>query len=156
LYLVDTRIISSRATTKSVARDDLANWMEQAASDLYLSVVTVTAIESGISQLFRKGATKKAGLISEWWSQVEFDYGSRILPFGIDAAHMTGKLLDRALGKGHNADFGDAAIAATAFLHGYTILTDNERHFEPFGVQSINAFNELPPLPGARPATPSL
>lgn len=153
MYLLDTNIISSRAPTKKVAREELADWMDQANDYLFLSMITVAEIESGISQLFRQGASRKAGQIVEWWSAVEALYADRFLPFDVDTSRMTGKLLDRAIGNGHSPDFADAAIAATAFLHGYTVLTDNERHFEPFGVPHLNPFDGLPALPG--PATPS-
>jgi predicted nucleic acid-binding protein len=52
--------------------------------------------------------------------------------------------IGRAAGAKH-PDFADVAIAATAKLRGFTILTRNARHFEPLGVPFLDPFAELPP-----------
>jgi toxin FitB len=153
LYLVDTNIISARAPRKTVARADLAEWMDEASPCLYLSAITVAGIEDGISKCFREGTTTKASLLVQWWASVEHLYGDRIIPFDSDVAHMTGKLLDRARGNGHSPGFADTAIAATAWTHNLVLLTDNVKHFQPLGVRITNPFDGLPPLPC--PATPS-
>jgi hypothetical protein len=47
------------------------------------------------------------------------------------------------------------AIAATAKLRGFAILTNDARHFEPLGVQFLDPFVELPPRRSRRhPAPP--
>jgi predicted nucleic acid-binding protein len=53
--------------------------------------------------------------------------GKRVLPFDLRTAHAV-------------------AIAATAEVHGLTILTDSERHFAPLGVPMLNPLKNLPPL----------
>jgi len=40
----------------------------------------------------------------------------------------------------------DLTIAATAKVHGFTILTRNLRHFEPTGVPTIDPLKSLPDL----------
>ncbi|WP_348627952.1 MULTISPECIES: PIN domain-containing protein [unclassified Mesorhizobium] len=70
--------------------------------------------------------------------------GKRVLPFDLRAAHAAGAILDRA--RAHRSGFEDIAIAATAEVHGLTILTDNERHFAPLGSPMLNPLKTLPPL----------
>jgi predicted nucleic acid-binding protein len=48
-------------------------------------------------------------------------------------------------GRGFDGDRIDVAIAATAELRGFAILTNNARHFEPLGVRFLNPFVALPP-----------
>jgi hypothetical protein len=48
-------------------------------------------------------------------------------------------------GRGFDGDRIDVAIAATAELHGFAILTNNAHHFEPMGVRFLNPFDALPP-----------
>ncbi|WP_353806616.1 hypothetical protein [Mesorhizobium sp.] len=62
----------------------------------------------------------------------------------ICAPHMPPAILDRA--RAHRPGFEDIAIAATAEVHGLTILTDSERHFAPLGVPMLNPLKTLPPL----------
>jgi predicted nucleic acid-binding protein len=53
-------------------------------------------------------------------------------------------MLDRA--RAHDPGFEDIAIAATAVAHGLTVLTANERHFEPLGVPLANPLKQLPTI----------
>ena len=125
--------------------------MKAASDSLFLSVVTAAEVEDGISKAFREGAKNKAEKLLTWWGAVEHLYGDRILPVDLDVAHATGRLLDKARAAGHTADFADVTIAATAQVHGLTILTDNVRHFAPLGVPLMNPFEKLPLLPRFAP-----
>jgi len=49
--------------------------------------------------------------------------------------HAAGLLLDRA--RAHRPGFEDMVIAATAEVHGLTILTDNEPHFARLGCRRL-------------------
>ncbi|MCF6109831.1 type II toxin-antitoxin system VapC family toxin [Mesorhizobium muleiense] len=149
MFLLDTNIISAVAPAKKADRAALATWLDKASEHLFLSVVTVSKIAAGIAKAEREGATTKAALLRNWWQVVEHLYGQRVLPFDLRTAHAAGSILDRA--RAHRPGFEDIAIAATAEVHGLTILTDNERHFAPLGVPMLNPLMNLPPLrqPGA-------
>lgn len=90
----------------------------------------------------RIGASTKAARLRRWLSALEHFYADRILPFGVEEARRSGALLDRA--RAHDPGFEDIAIAATAAVRGYTVLTANERHFAPLGVPLINPLKGLP------------
>ena len=147
-YLLDTNVISAIATTKRDRPAALARWLDEASDGLYISVVTVAEIRDGIAKLAREGASGKAATLLQWWNAVEHLYGDRMLPFDLAAAIVAGALSDKARGAGHAPGFADIAIAATAQVHGLTILTRNIRHFAPTGVAALDPFDTLPPLPG--------
>ncbi len=143
LYLLDTNIVSVDAPTKrQVGADAFAAWMRANSDRLYLSAITVAEIEAGIARAVRIGATTKAEHLRRWLAAVEHFYAGHILPFGIEEARHAGLMLDRA--RAHDPGFEDIAIAATAAAHGLTVLTANERHFEPLGVPLANPLKQLP------------
>jgi toxin FitB len=150
LYLIDTNVISAAAPSKHAAPAELIGWMEASSDLLFLSVVTAAEVEDGITKAFREGARQKAESLSGWWNFIEHVYGARILPIDLDIAHAVGRLLDRARAAGHAPGFADVAIAATAQVHGHTILTRNVKHFSPLGVPVVNPFEMLPAPPAGR------
>lgn len=142
MYLLDTNVVSVRAPTKAVQDDVILTWMREASEHLYLSVVTALEVEKGIERLRRSGAGKKAAALSEWWAAIEEEYGERLLPLDLAAARAAGRIADRA--RAFSPDFRDVAIAATAETRGLVVITFNQRHFEPLGVEFLNPLNGLP------------
>jgi predicted nucleic acid-binding protein len=143
-YLLDTNALSllappasprSAATAGSAA---FRAWVRVHGEELFLSAITLAEIQAGISQLERKGATRRAAGLAHWLNALLELYQSRTLPLAADAALETGRMLDRAMGAGAAPGFEDAAIAATAAVHGLTIVTASERHFRYFGVAFIS------------------
>jgi len=143
MYLLDTNIVSADAPTKQgIGVEAFAAWVRSNGNRLYLSAVTIAEIEAGIARAVRIGASTKADRLRRWLDAVEHFYGGRILAFGVMEAREAGAILDRA--RAHNPGFEDIAIAATAVVHGLTVLTANERHFIPLGVPVANPLKELP------------
>jgi predicted nucleic acid-binding protein len=151
MYLVDTSIISAGAPAKAARSPALIAWMNDNSEDLYLSVISIAEIEAGIAKLRREQATRKAASLAQWLDVMLHLYGSRILPFDTAAARLTGALLDRAIGAGHAPGFADAAIAGTAKLYGYVILTTNVRHFQVLDAAFLNPLRDLPGPGSAKP-----
>ena len=145
MFLVDTNVISALAPSKHQTVEQLVDWLDQASVHLFLSVITAAEVQSGIAKAEREGATTKAQRLTEWWQSIEYLYAQKLLPFDLNCAHVAGQILDKA--RAHQAGFEDIAIAATAKVHGLTILTRNMRHFEPLGVHAINPFVSLPLIP---------
>ena len=143
MYLLDTNIVSADAAAKrAVGVDAFAAWVQAHSVQLYISTVTVAEIEAGIARAARIGATTKARHLRHWLSAVEHFYTGRILPFGIEEAREAGAIIDRA--RAHDPGFEDIAIAATAAVRSFTVLTANERHFAPLGVRLANPLKALP------------
>lgn len=144
MYLVDTNVISAGAPSRHGAPPGLVEWIDRSSDSLFLSVVTAAEVEAGIAKARREGAVTKAGSLSAWWDAIEHLYEDRILPVGLDVSHAAGRLLDTARAAGGKPDFADVAIAATAQVHGLTILTRNLKHFARFGIPLANPFDNLP------------
>jgi toxin FitB len=146
LYLLDTNVVSHIAPTRRKTNTDveLAEWIQARADDLWLSVITAAEIEDGIAKAARKGATKKAKGLTEWWGEVQHYYASRILPLDLETALETGRLMDRARAAGIDPGFEDLAIAATGKLNNLVVLTRNVRDFRPLGVKFLDPFEALP------------
>jgi toxin FitB len=143
MYLVDTNIISAAAPVRPVP-PALVEWMDTHSAALFLSAVTVAEIEDGIAKSRREGATRKSADLAAWLETLLHLYGKRVLAFDAATARIAGAMSDRARGLGHAPGLADIIIAATAQLHGLTILSRNLRHFAPFGVDAVDPFKRLP------------
>jgi predicted nucleic acid-binding protein len=145
VYLVDTNVVSAGAPSKRGASAALATWMDDNSADLFMSAVSIAEIEAGIARLRRQGARRKAHDFTAWLDTLLHLYAERVLPFDVRTARIAGDLSDLALSKGRAPGFADVAIASTAKLCGFTILTRNARHFQPLGVPFLDPFVALPP-----------
>lgn len=139
-YLLDTNALSilapRTASQRAAAPDGITfrSWVREHDEQLFLSTITLAEIQAGVCRLERKGAARRAADLAHWLNAILELYQSRTLPLASSAALETGRMLDRAIGAGAAPDFEDAAIAATAAVHGLTVVTVNERHFKHFGV----------------------
>ncbi|MBY5711838.1 type II toxin-antitoxin system VapC family toxin [Rhizobium leguminosarum] len=144
MFLVDTNVISALAPSKRQSSGQLVEWLDKASSQLFLSVISAAEVKSGIAKAERDGATTMAQRLKDWWESIEYLYAQKLLPFDLRCAHAAGRILDDA--RAHQPGFEDIAIAATAKVHGLTVLTRNMRHFGPLGVQVLDPFEALPEL----------
>ncbi|QIB36460.1 type II toxin-antitoxin system VapC family toxin [Ancylobacter pratisalsi] len=145
MFLVDTNVISALAPSKRAVVPEIIAWLDEASPHLFLSVISAAEVGRGIAKAERDGATTKARQLAEWWQSLEHLYAEKLLPFDLRCARAAGLIFDRA--RGHEPGFEDIAIAATAEVHGFTVLTRNVRHFQPLGVRVADPFQELPSLP---------
>lgn len=120
-------------------------WMDRHSANIYVSVVTIAEVESGIAKAEREGAVRKAARLREWLETLVHLYSARILPFDLPAARVAGALSDRARARGHKPGFADLAIAAIAKQRNLTILTRNLKHYVPLEVAAHDPVAELPP-----------
>lgn len=137
MYLVDTDVISEIRKGQK-AHDGVRNFFEVASRDaipLYLSVVTVGELRTGVERLRHRGDVKQAELLERWLGQVTRTYADAILPFDEETAHVWGRL------RVPNPENPlDKQIAATALIHDLTVVTRNAEHFAPTGVRLKNPF----------------
>jgi predicted nucleic acid-binding protein len=147
-YLLDTNVISITAPANQARDQTVLDWLEGHSDSLFLSVVTIAEIESGIANAERKEAVRKAALLTAWLEAVLHLYGHRVLPLDTIIARAAGRLDGFARGAGLSPGFADIAIAATAATHGLIILTRNLRHFRPLGLTVLDPLHDpLPQLP---------
>ncbi|MDX2224563.1 MAG: type II toxin-antitoxin system VapC family toxin [Rhodospirillaceae bacterium] len=141
-YLIDTNVISAAAPGRTDS--ELADWLDRHSTQLFLSVITIAEIEDGIAKVRRLGASRKAKALSQWLESVLHAYSSRMLPFDLAVARAAGHMSDAARAAGRAPGFPDLAIAATADVHGLTVLTRNLRHFTVLKVPAVDPFAGLP------------
>lgn len=145
MYLIDTNVVSALGPARGPATEPLAQWLRRNTNSLYLSVVTIAELDSGLAKLRREGATRKESLIAIWIDAMLTLFANRVLAFGVEEARVAGVLHDPGRAAGRDPGFADVAIAATAKANDLTILTGNLRHFAPFGVSALDPFRTLPP-----------
>ncbi len=144
VYLLDTNVISESAPSKKVVSPELRHWMDANSDRLFLSVITVAEIVAGIEKVKRAGHEAKAGRLEEWLATLVHLYARRILPVDLPVSQALGLLTDQVRARGHDPQMGDLTIAATARVHGLTVLTRNVWHFQLSGLVVVNPFEELP------------
>lgn len=135
MFLLDTNVISELRKANSGKADiNVVNWAnKQSANCLYISSISILEIEMGILQKELKD-TKQASILKIWMStHVLPSFTERILPFDTSVALRCAKL--------HVPDpksERDAMIAATALVHGMTLVTRNEKDFRHIKMGLIN------------------
>jgi toxin FitB len=135
LYLLDTNVISELRKAKSGKADkNVVAWANSvSATRLFLSVISILEIETGVLLVERRDPSQGAVLRSWLNAHVLPAFSERILPFDTAVAQCCARL--------HVPDpcsDRDAIIAATALIHGMTVVTRNVDDFETTGVEILN------------------
>lgn len=133
MYLVDTNVVSELRKGGKADRGVRMWALALPSANLYLSVISILELEIGILLCERRDQ-KQGEVLRSWMDgHVLPAFEGRILT--IDTAvvrqcaalHVPNPRSDR-----------DALIAATALVHGLTVVTRNVGHFQPTGVAVIN------------------
>jgi predicted nucleic acid-binding protein len=144
-YVVDTDVLSTTSPTSPRAIAGLPAWLERNSGHLHLSVISLMKISYGIAWLRHRRAHRKAALLQAWLDDMTTFHQSRIIMVVDDVALRAGQLLAKARAGGVKVSAEDALVAATADVHGMTVLTANARHFVPMGVRYVDPRAGLPP-----------
>ncbi|MEE9451571.1 MAG: type II toxin-antitoxin system VapC family toxin [Gammaproteobacteria bacterium] len=135
MYLLDTNVISELRKVASGKSDKhVIRWADNvSAASLFLSVITILELETGTILVERRDP-KQGAMLRSWLNiHVLPTFSERILVLDIAVAQCCAKLhvpnpySDR-----------DAIIAATALVHGMTVVTRNVHDFKPTGVEILN------------------
>jgi toxin FitB len=137
-WLLDTDVLSAFAPGGPGIPPGTAAWFDERTEALYLSAVTAAEIESGIAKLVRTGAARRADALRVWFDRVLAVYADRVLSFDLASARIAGMLSDAARAAGRHPGFADVAIAAIAGARELVVVTLNQRHFDPLGVEVFN------------------
>jgi predicted nucleic acid-binding protein len=113
---------------------NVAKWADSVdAAGLYLSAITIMELETGVLQIERRD-TKQGQVLRTWLDNyVLVEFTGRVLSVDTAVAQRCARL--------HVPDprgERDALIAATALVHGMTVVTRNVDDFEATGVPLLN------------------
>ena len=139
MFLLDANVVSElRKVGDGRADARVTVWIaEQDAQSFYISALTLMELEIGILRIERRDADQGKRLRHWMDRHVLPEFRERTLP--VDAAvalrcarlHVPDPRAER-----------DALIAATAIVHGMTVVTGNRADFEATGVALIDPWTE--------------
>jgi predicted nucleic acid-binding protein len=135
MFVLDTNIVSELRKAKSGKADPkVVAWAASInADDLFLSAITVLELEMGVLKVERRDALQGSALRNWLDHQVLPAFEGKILVVDTAVARRCARLHvpDRCSER-------DALIAATALVHGMTVVTRNTSDFEVSGVALLN------------------
>jgi toxin FitB len=135
MYLLDTNVISEfRRAQRGKAHPNVIYWANSVPEEsMFLSAISILELEIGALQMERRDKVQGAMLRLWMEKSVLPVFSNRILPLDYfiamqcAALHVLNPQSER-----------DAMIAATALVHGMTIVTRNISDFESTGVTVFN------------------
>ena len=139
MFVLDTNVISElRKVGDGKADVRVAAWVsDRDAASLYISALTLMELEIGILRIERRDPEQGERLRTWMDRHVLPEFLERTLPVDSAVALKCARL--------HVPDpraERDALIAATAIVHGMTVVTGNLADFEATGVALVNPWNE--------------
>jgi hypothetical protein len=139
VYLLDTNIISELRRPRP--HGGVVAWLNTVTdAELHLPAVTIGELQAGI-EAAREHDPEKAAEIEAWLDQVAATYN--IVPMDAAIFRRWATLMHRR----SDELMEDAMIAATADVHGWTVVTRNIRDFKVFGSRTLNPFDRKPSSP---------
>ena len=133
MFLLDTNVISELRRPDKADRNVVAWASSIPAASFFVSAISILEIELGALLIARKDAGQGAVLRAWIDHQILLRFDGRILAVDTAVAQRCARL--------HVPDprsERDALIAATAMVHGLTVVTRNVADFEPTGVALVN------------------
>jgi hypothetical protein len=135
MYLIDTNVVAELRKAKAGKADKgVTAWANSVApTSLFLSSITVLEMEFGILLMERRDAAQGSVLRAWMEGHVLPAFADRVLPIDTAVARRCAQL--------HVPDpksERDAFIAATALVHGMTVVTRNVVDFASTGVATMN------------------
>jgi predicted nucleic acid-binding protein len=138
MFLLDTNVLSElRKVGDGKADPKVFGWFsEQSATNFYVSAVVLMELELGTLLMERRDPAQGRRLRTWVDDYVLREFAQRTLPVDTAVAlrcarlHVPNPCSER-----------DAFIAATALVHGMTIVTRNVSDFQSTGVEIINPWS---------------
>jgi toxin FitB len=134
-FLLDTNVLSEPMKERPNSR--VLGWLAQVNEDqVFVSVITITELRYGLERLARG---KRRERLDGWLRKDLISrFEGRILSVDLPIAEACGGLMARSESMGRPIEARDGFIAATAEVHGLTLVTRNTSDFEPTLKSIIN------------------
>jgi predicted nucleic acid-binding protein len=142
IYLLDSNVLSElRKMRLGKANANVVAWAKTVdVAAFFVSTITLMELELGVLSMERKDAAQGA-VLRTWLNQhILREFSERTLPVDTAVALRCARLHvpDRRAER-------DALIAATALVHGLTVVTRNVVDFQPTGVVIVNPWDAKKP-----------
>lgn len=135
-YLIDTNVVSELRKGRRCDPHVAAWFRSAAAEETFLSVLSIGEIRRGIETVRRRDAIA-ARALDAWLAKLLSDFSARILVVSDAIAEQWGRLMVP-----DPLPVIDAMLAATAIVHGLTLVTRNVEDVARTGVRLLNPFVE--------------
>jgi predicted nucleic acid-binding protein len=133
-FLLDTNVISE-IRKRGRANPNVARWVAQSpVKDIGTSVVVLAEIRRGI-EMKRRSDPDQAEILDRWFAQMRTRLGDRVLAIDEPIADAWAHL-----GIPDPIPLVDGLLAATAMVHGLTLVTRNTADVARTGVSVLNPF----------------
>ncbi len=140
MFVLDTNVVSELRKAKAGKADkNVTIWAASVSpGSLFLSAITILELETGVLLIERRDPVQGAILRAWLDSHVLPAFAGRVLAVDLAVAqrcarlHVPNPCAER-----------DALIAATALVHGMTVVTRNVADFEPTNVPIFNPWIAL-------------
>ena len=141
MYLLDTDTVSELRKVKAGRADKhVAQWAQRVlTTELYLSVITVQELELGLLLQERRDAERGRALRGWVEGQVLPAFAGRLLPVTVAIARQCA-----VLNMPETKPERDGLLAATALVHGLTMVTRNVNDFQGTGVTLLDPWQAQP------------
>jgi toxin FitB len=137
-YLLDTNVLSELRKGPRCNPHVVAWFAPIPHDEIYLSVLVIGEIRRGIERL-RSRDPQATAVLEEWLTQVTTGHHGRILAVDHVVAEEWGRMTTvRPLST------VDSLLAATAKVHGLTLVTRNVTDIAATGVAYLNPFEPTP------------
>jgi toxin FitB len=135
-FLVDTNVISE---WRKGARADagVVSWFDEVPDEeLHLSVLTVGELRRGVDSIQRRDGNA-ARALDAWLRGLVDGFSDRLLPIDRAVAEEWGRM-----NAARPLPAIDSLLAATARVHGLTVVTRHIKDMAPTGVDCLNPFRD--------------
>jgi hypothetical protein len=132
MFVLDTNAVSELRKLERMNRGVREWFGATSPNDLFLSVITVGEIRKGVEEK-RLSDPAQAEVLDRWMARTLTLFAAHMLPVTKDIADRWG-----ALCPGQPLSPADGLIAATALMHGMTVVTRNVADFKRSGAQVLN------------------
>ena len=135
-FLLDTNVLSELRKGRRCDAG-VRQWLEETAEEkLFISVLVLGEIRQGIERI-RLRDPAQAQALEKWLLWIATEIQDRLLPVDGPVADQWGRL-----GLLQPVPILDAYLAATALVHGLTVISRDEKGFRNTGAPVLNPFSK--------------